>query len=316
MTELIFNADDFGTSPSVNRSIVCCAQAGLLTSASVMVTHSAAGEAVRLNDALSQPLRLGLHFCLTSGRACAPAETIPLLANADGSFRHGFLSLARLLNSSYRSSAAAQISIELQAQYARFEELLAQAPRTKADHLDSHQHIHVFPLLRERFQALAQEKNLTMRVPSEPVVSWLRRLRAPFLFHVKGILKKGILDHCLYRRGAPFRTMPLSPIYFGIIDSGRMNFAAVTAILDTLPKLTKRKGFQNRQVEINIHPWRITGENGIVPESASAADQRFGTSPQREEEFNLLTKQNPQIRAKMSDLGITISHFKPPVWNR
>ena len=316
MTELIFNADDFGLSPSVNRSIAECAGGGLLTSASLMVTHAAAEEGVLLNDALDSPLHLGLHFCLTSGRACAPAEAIPLLAGKDGSFRHGFLSLARLLASRRRDEAAAQIGLEFRAQYARFEELLARAPGTAADHLDSHQHIHVFPAVMALCLAQAQKKNLVLRIPAEPIGSLFRAVRPPFLFHAKGLIKKRILDHYLRQSRAAQTAAPKAPIYFGIIDSGRMNLGAVTAVLKALPRLTRQKKFQSRQAEINLHPWQVTGRSEAVPRSASAADRAFGTSPHREEEFRLLINNAPQIRAQMSDLGIAASYFWRPAENR
>ena len=316
MTELIFNADDFGLSPAVNRSIAECASSGLLTSASLMVTHAAAEDGVLLNGSLEHPLHLGLHFCLTSGRACAPAGSIPLLAGKDGTFRHGFLSLARLLASGARREAAAQIGLEFRAQYARFEELLARAPGTAADHLDSHQHIHVFPAVTALLLGQARKKNLVLRIPAEPVGSLFRAVRPPFAFHLKGLMKKSILGHYLRQSRAALGAAPKAPIYFGIIDSGRMNLGAVTAVLKTLPRLTRQKEFQNRQAEINLHPWQVTGRGEVVPESASAADRAFGTSFHREEEFNLFINNAPQIRAQMSDLGIIASHFGTPVRNR
>jgi predicted glycoside hydrolase/deacetylase ChbG (UPF0249 family) len=58
---VIFNADDFGASAGINRGIVRCHQAGVVTSTSLMVTGRAAREAVALchdNPALS----VGLHW--------------------------------------------------------------------------------------------------------------------------------------------------------------------------------------------------------------------------------------------------------------
>jgi chitin disaccharide deacetylase len=58
---VIFNADDFGASPGVNRGIVESHAFGVVTSASLMVTAPAAREAVTL--AAEHPeLSLGLHW--------------------------------------------------------------------------------------------------------------------------------------------------------------------------------------------------------------------------------------------------------------
>ena len=309
MTPLVFNADDFGLSPSVNRSIAECARAGLMKSASLFVTHSAAGDALSAVAALAEPIGLGLHFCLTSGRAVSPPGAIPLLVGPDGRFRHGFLSLARLLASRRRDEAARQIRLEFDAQLARFGELLPPALKGAVDHIDSHQHIHVFPPITSLLADAARRGGLTLRVPSEPVVSAGRLFRPPLLFHAKGYAKKRILDHFLAksRRSENFG---LSPVYFGIVDSGRMNISAVRAILGALSAGGIAAG--NRPIEINLHPWKTAGEENLVPEEASAADRAFARSHRREEEYNLLTKHAPQIRAEMSDLGICASRFNEP----
>ena len=273
MRPLVFNADDFGLSPAVNRSIIRCAHGGLMKSVSLLVTHAAAEDALRLAAGLDEPIGLGLHFCLTSGRAVSPPEKIPLLAAPDGRFRHGFLSLARLLSSSLREEAVRQV-------------------RTEFDAADA-----------------ARRGRFVLRVPTEPVLSAGRLLRSPFLFHAKGFAKKRILDHFLAksRRGEDFGS---SPIYFGIIDSGRMNVSAVEAILGTLAR--KRAVWENRAMEINLHPWKVAGEENLVPEEASAADRAFAHSRHREEEYELLVKHTPQIQAKLLDLGISASRFNRP----
>ena len=309
MRPLVFNADDFGLSPAVNRSIIRCAHGGLMKSVSLLVTHAAAEDALRLAAGLDEPIGLGLHFCLTSGRAVSPPEKIPLLAAPDGRFRHGFLSLARLLSSSLREEAVRQVKAEFDAQIRRFGELLPPALRREVDHIDSHQHIHVFPPIMRLLADAARRGRLVLRVPSEPVLSAGRLLRSPFLFHAKGFAKKRILDHFLAKSHGS-ENFEASPIYFGIIDSGRMNISAVDAILGALAR--KRAVWESRAMEINLHPWKVAGEENLVPEEASAADRAFARSPHREEEYDLLIKRTPQIQTKLLDLGISASRFNRP----
>lgn len=58
---LIVNADDFGASTGVNRGILECHTRGIVSSASLMVTGSAVGEAVSMS--LDHPeLAVGLHW--------------------------------------------------------------------------------------------------------------------------------------------------------------------------------------------------------------------------------------------------------------
>jgi predicted glycoside hydrolase/deacetylase ChbG (UPF0249 family) len=58
---LIVNADDFGASSGVNRGIMECHRAGVVTSASLMVTGAAAQEAIALSRA-NPELAVGLHW--------------------------------------------------------------------------------------------------------------------------------------------------------------------------------------------------------------------------------------------------------------
>jgi predicted glycoside hydrolase/deacetylase ChbG (UPF0249 family) len=59
--QLIVNADDFGASPGVNRGILECHLNGILTSASLMVTGAASGDAAAI--AREHPdLSVGLHW--------------------------------------------------------------------------------------------------------------------------------------------------------------------------------------------------------------------------------------------------------------
>ena len=313
---LVLNADDFGLSPSVNRSILRAAEEGLLKSASLMVTHAAAQDAVLAAAASPVPLALGLHFCLTSGRACAPPEEIPLLADRDGRLKRGFLGLTRLLKSSRFAEARIQARRELAAQWAEFDRLTQMAPNCPVDHLDSHQHIHVLPGLFLPLMADARKRNLILRIPAERIGAVSRLFAGPPVFRARGIAKKMILDHFIRTDGREFSPFVLSETfgagdfdpdagYFGILDSGRMNEAAILRILKTLPRLARRG--TTDLFEINLHPWRIAGEENVVPETASDADRRFGLSPRREEEWNALCSQ--RLRETITRLGIEITAF-------
>lgn len=312
MIRLVFNADDFGVSESVNRSILETLSGGLLKSVSLMMTHGAAEAAVEAADQLETPPGFGLHFCLTSGTAVSPPSQIPLLAEPNGRLKHGFLGLVKLLASSRRDEAAKQMGIEFRAQSEAFERLLSRTKRCTVDHLDSHQHIHVFPPLLRIFREEARRKELTLRIPTEPIAGLSRVGRPPFFFHAKGTAKKVILDHYIQKEKT--HESSNDPIYFGVIDSGRMRTETIQAIIDRIPRLVRKTG--RELYEINLHPWKVGNGEEPIPASASDADKAFGTSAERELEYNALIKNAPQIRKRMSDLGITASYFGTPAQNR
>ncbi len=126
MKYLIVNADDFGASRGINRGIIEAHQRGILTSTSLLVNAAASGEAAELSRS-APGLSVGLHADLRS----------ELNANADSDRLRG----------------------ALDAQLARFEELLGRPPT----HLDSHHNVHRDPRALPCFLDLAREHGLPMR---------------------------------------------------------------------------------------------------------------------------------------------------------
>lgn len=136
MRLLIVNADDFGLSRGVNRGIIEAHERGIVTSASLMVNRPAAQDAAEA--ARRHPdLGLGLHVELRR--------------------RH----VSRRPWTRIRSGDARRRSVEaeLAAQLERFRRIVDRDPT----HLDSHQHRHRAPELREVFAAAGEELGVPVR---------------------------------------------------------------------------------------------------------------------------------------------------------
>jgi predicted glycoside hydrolase/deacetylase ChbG (UPF0249 family) len=127
---LIINADDFGTSHGVNQGIVEVYRAGVLTSASLMVTRPAAEPAVELAAELPR-LSVGLHTDLT-GEDGPPRVDI---GDPDA------------------------VAAELDRQVDRFHQLTGRGP----SHLDAHHNLHRRPSLTPVFAAAAAELDVPLR---------------------------------------------------------------------------------------------------------------------------------------------------------
>lgn len=139
MKKLIINADDFGLTSGVNRAIIEAHQAGVLTSATLMVSGRAAGEAAGLS--LENPgLGVGLHVNLTSGAPVLPPEKVPSLVGRDGCFPGVEKALLRL---SAGLARGREIEAEIAAQIERCRGL-----GIEPSHVDSHHHLHAHPRLR------------------------------------------------------------------------------------------------------------------------------------------------------------------------
>ena len=292
MYQVILNADDLGFSSSVNRAILLATSNGTLTAASLMVNMPFAEEAVKAIHESCADLSLGLHFCLTSGRSVAGAGQVPLLVNSNSCFRHGFLGIWRLLCSQWKKEVLEQIRIEFLTQLERMD-LFASRYSLQFDHLDSHQHIHVFPDVFDMMEGEAQKRNLVLRIPRERLGPSKRVLYRFFTWFPSGLLKKGILDYHLRKRVQAVG-------YYGILDTGKMDQRALHSIFETL--------VPGKTYEINIHPSEELPVQGFRSEDSSAGDIEFHRSPWRQREYAALL--DPELKTMIERKRIQLVGFR------
>jgi predicted glycoside hydrolase/deacetylase ChbG (UPF0249 family) len=144
-------ADDYGISPGVNRGIRELIERGRLNATSVMMVGSAIGrdEIAALNEAVAKSPRcaVGLHATLT-------APFVPLTMHFRPLEGGLFLPLGKMLRSSLlRRLDIEIIRAELSAQLAAFVTAFGRAP----DYVDGHQHVHIFPQVRNAFLSAVKE---------------------------------------------------------------------------------------------------------------------------------------------------------------
>jgi predicted glycoside hydrolase/deacetylase ChbG (UPF0249 family) len=160
---LIVNADDFGRSSGVNAGTLRAHSGGIVTSATVMVLEKASARGIREAAEGVPRLSLGLHFVLTGGGSpAAAARDLPTLAPR-GSFRRTREELPHRI-------PEAEVRAELEAQIGLFE-MLARKPPT---HLDSHHHAALHASVFPVFAAVARERSLRARAPTDDARRMLR----------------------------------------------------------------------------------------------------------------------------------------------
>ena len=135
MRSLIINADDLGFAPGVNRGILEAHEAGTLSSASMMVSTPAFGEAAELVRTRAPTLGVGLHLNLIAGRPLTAAFT--LADPRTGRFYPLPELAARALSGRVHP---ADVRRECDAQLAALS-----AAGIKPTHVDSHRHAHALP---------------------------------------------------------------------------------------------------------------------------------------------------------------------------
>lgn len=136
--KFILNADDFGMSNAFNKAVVDGYHLGLLKSTSICANGEAFDAAV--HDILPEcpNLSMGIHLNIIEGFSLIDHEK----------FTNSYLQMIYLAND---SSFLAKVEKELRAQ---IEKVLNYK---KADHLDSHVHVHAIPQIFELVCKLAKE---------------------------------------------------------------------------------------------------------------------------------------------------------------
>ncbi len=136
---IIINADDFGESLGINKAVAQAHTKGVLTSTTIMANMPAAYEAIKIAKQMPS-LGVGVHLNLFKGKPLSKDESVNCLLNTDGDFaltpaKLSLLSIVRRkIRNAIRTELAAQIQWVID-------------NGIKPTHLDSHKHIHSFPVI-------------------------------------------------------------------------------------------------------------------------------------------------------------------------
>lgn len=143
---LIVNADDFGLSEAVNYGILKAYKEGVVTSTTIMANMPGYEHAIQL--AKENPgLHIGVHLTLTTYKPLLKSHKHIVMENG---YFHDKSKINEIDNE--------EAYLELKAQ---IEKVLESG--IKIDHLDSHHHIHIEPILKEVMERLSKEYQLPFR---------------------------------------------------------------------------------------------------------------------------------------------------------
>jgi hopanoid biosynthesis associated protein HpnK len=277
LKQLVVNADDLGLTPGVNRGVVRAFQEGIVTSASLLVTGSAFDDAVAL--ARQNPeLDLGLHLTLVEERAVLGRDVLPSLVDETGRFpRTSAEFIRRAILGRIRWD---EVEREVAAQIAVF-----QKTGLRLSHLNSHQHLHMFPPVYEIVRRLTRGmQNVWIR---NAAGDWRK---SPGVRTLRWAQRLGLNVTCLAARGLHDRSQPQMPDGIcGFEVSGCLTRSALEQILRTIPH-----GFY----ELICHP----GED-----DADTRTQYSHWGYRWAEELDALTA--PETRVLLREHGIDLTSF-------
>jgi len=142
---VIINADDFGITEGVNKAIFELAEAGMITSTSVMSNMPGYKSIVHIKDKIG----IGVHFNLTVGRPITDPNKIPALVDSKGLF----FDLSQLLKKTRRRESSKQeVEIEFDAQIRHLLDI-----DITPDHIDSHESLLKYPFFMEIIKKVARK---------------------------------------------------------------------------------------------------------------------------------------------------------------
>jgi hopanoid biosynthesis associated protein HpnK len=284
LKQLIVNADDLGLTPAVNRGVVRAFQSGIVTSTSLLVTGSAFEDAVAL--ARQNPeLDVGLHLALVEERAVLGPDVLPTLVDETGRFPRTsaeFIRRAILGGINWL-----EVEREIAAQIALFQET-----GLRLSHLDSHQHLHMFPPVFQIVRRLARwVENVWIRNPVGP---WRKSPDTPM---GRWVQRLGLNLTCLSARRLRDGSQPQMPDgMYGFEVSGRLTRSALEQILRKIP---------DGLYELICHP----GED-----DAETRTRYSHWGYRWAEELEALTA--PETRVVLQEQGIVLTSFVRSTGNR
>ena len=156
MKKLIVNADDFGLTESVNTGIIRTFTDGILTSASIMANGESFDDAVRLSKE-NPLLGIGAHLVLVEESPVLSPSQVPSLISSSQKLYKNYKEFLKHLV--FGNIAIVDVEKELRAQVEKI--LQAGIP---IKHIDSHQHLHIFPPILK----------VVIRIANEFGVRWIR----------------------------------------------------------------------------------------------------------------------------------------------
>jgi predicted glycoside hydrolase/deacetylase ChbG (UPF0249 family) len=250
---IILNADDFGASPDINGAIIECLESGLVSSTSIMVGAASSEEAIGFAQRHPQ-YAYGVHLQFVGDGTERPISDPALvsdLVGPDGCFLStNTIRLRALLN----RINVSQIELEMRNQIERIRE-----KGISVSHVDSHRHVHKFPLFRRAMANL------------------LPKLQIDSVRNVQDMHIRRPVEHPTYWLGIPWRRGLMRS--FVTTDHFYM---PTTAHDPEWYRLAERLPRSDASLEVGVHPgradeWRRQELESLEPfvEAASRSGHTF-----------------------------------------
>ncbi len=261
---LIVNADDFGLCREISKGIIKAYSDGIVTATSVVVNGRYFKEGISLLE--DSGIDAGIHLTFTGGEKPISGN-IPGLIDSNGFFLKSYreviprIILGRFDRNALKKELSQQVSLLLD-------------NNISVSHIDSHQHLHLLPGVRDIVIRLAQQFK----------IRWIRVTCS------KGIGMKGLGIDMLGRAlksKLKLQGIGFTDRFIGLEKGGYMDETNLSSLL--------KKIANNGVTELMVHP----GYD-------ASADYDWGYT--WEEELKALTSDT--TKGLIKSIGITLTSFK------
>lgn len=275
---LIVNADDLGADEARNAGIFEGIEAGLVTACSILPNGPAREDAWRrIRACRDRTVSWGVHCNLSEGRPLVSG--LRHITDAAGAFC-GKSGARRLLQR--RGVPEDEIRRELQAQV----RILLDAG-IPIDHMDGHQHLHVWPAVAAIAAEVAQDHGICwVRIPEESAGGpWMPPPADPVRKEIESFNRNARMARPVYGRAG----LQTPEGFRGLFFKGNLPAAHWREFLESLP---------DGLTELMVHPGHAAGPDCAGPFS------RFSTSD-RERELEFLTDGRLVAALRHADVRLT-----------
>lgn len=277
-----FCADDYGMSKESNIRIKKCVEDGALNKISILPN----GEITDFEKNLSESKpALSLHINLVEGYPLSDPKDISLIVSNDGSFKYSFIGLLLLSFSPKRKQVEKQVYTEILNQVEFWQKHIGVK---KPLFIDSHQHVHIIPLIFNALMKVIKDKNVDveyLRIPAEPISPYIFTPSLYLEYSLKGLAKQWLLKFLAFLNRKEIKNENVHSAYFmGAMFSGELSEKRVKKLL---PKYLKLAEKNNKNIEICFHPgYSEQGEKLFVGNRKEF--EKFYFSTWRKKEYDAL----------------------------
>ena len=173
-TQKMVVPDDYGRSPKINQAIISAAQAGIVQIVSILPNWVSLSQINQLK-LQAGPIRYSTHLNVVEGKPVSPLKQVRSLVNSRGNFWPLPIFLARLF---FNLIDLSQLKFEFSQQIIRLSSLGA-----KLTHLNSHQHVHLFPPIWDLSLQLTRRFNITHLRSQASIRNALKSKPVKYLAH-------------------------------------------------------------------------------------------------------------------------------------